>query len=450
MKSLTLLTLLFMLLCVPPIQAADGTREGAVPNISVSGQQPGTIIRETDETYTITPFESVSLNQTQTWQDNRLRAYFDTNIRHLNGFLLFDVTQIPDDDEIVSMTLRCYLENAFGSPYLNPVVDVYYSGDDNWTRMSAVPGSLSLDVLLADNVPFNSYVNSYDFTLNVGAHNWAEDLQDNRICLALKNDVNYYSYVYFYGAYGSPTGPPPQLIINTLSPVPPNLDITMAPVNPPIVIPAQGGSFQFTISIENNGPGQVPFYVWSRIRYPNGQYFPPAGYVVINPPVGVLLSRLKTQNVPSTWMSGIYTYTGFANISYSYPALDSSAFTFEKSVTASGAQACWEASCNGEPFPGETLTSAYTSGSRTTPTTMISPNPFNLTTAISYELRASCLVSLKVYDTAGRQVTTLVDGWREAGTHEVKFDGSSLASGIYLYTLQAGGQTLTEKMLLIK
>jgi hypothetical protein len=47
-------------------------------------------------------------------------------------------------------------------------------------------------------------------------------------------------------------------------------------------------------------------------------------------------------------------------------------------------------------------------------------------------------------------VATLVDGWREAGTHQVTFDGSRLASGIYLYALQAGGETATGKMLLLK
>jgi hypothetical protein len=80
----------------------------------------------------------------------------------------------------------------------------------------------------------------------------------------------------------------------------------------------------------------------------------------------------------------------------------------------------------------------------------LSPNPFNPTTAISYELRAASYVSLKVYDTTGRLVATLVEGWQEAGTHEATFDGSKLASGVYLYTLTAGGNTVTGKMVLLK
>jgi flagellar hook assembly protein FlgD len=78
------------------------------------------------------------------------------------------------------------------------------------------------------------------------------------------------------------------------------------------------------------------------------------------------------------------------------------------------------------------------------------PNPFNPSTAISFKLQAASKVSLKIYDTAGRLVTTLVDGWREAGTHEVTFDGSKLASGIYLAKLTAGDFSQVQKLVLTK
>jgi len=78
------------------------------------------------------------------------------------------------------------------------------------------------------------------------------------------------------------------------------------------------------------------------------------------------------------------------------------------------------------------------------------PNPFNPTTVISYKLPAASHVSLQVYDTSGRLVATLVDGWREAGEHEVIFDGSKLASGIYLYHVEAEGNMASGKMLLLK
>jgi len=80
----------------------------------------------------------------------------------------------------------------------------------------------------------------------------------------------------------------------------------------------------------------------------------------------------------------------------------------------------------------------------------VHPNPFNPTTALSYELRAASRVSLRIYDTAGREVAVLVNGWREAGGHEVTFDGSELASGVYLVRLEAGEVSQVQKLVLLK
>jgi len=78
------------------------------------------------------------------------------------------------------------------------------------------------------------------------------------------------------------------------------------------------------------------------------------------------------------------------------------------------------------------------------------PNPFNPSTTISYELSAKSFVSLKVYDVLGREVVTLVDGRREAGSHKVTFDGSRLSGGVYIYKLVAGSQSSTKKMIFMK
>jgi|GEM_PF-1725877 len=78
------------------------------------------------------------------------------------------------------------------------------------------------------------------------------------------------------------------------------------------------------------------------------------------------------------------------------------------------------------------------------------PNPFNPTTVINYQLPESGAVRLDVYDMAGRQVATLVDGVVSAGRHSVQFDGSELSSGVYIYRLTFGDVILTEKLSLIK
>jgi hypothetical protein len=78
------------------------------------------------------------------------------------------------------------------------------------------------------------------------------------------------------------------------------------------------------------------------------------------------------------------------------------------------------------------------------------PNPFNPETAIRYEVGAVSPVTLTVYDVLGREVTTLVDRTQPAGTYTVTFDAQRLPSGLYLYRLEAGGQTFTRTMMLLK
>ena len=63
------------------------------------------------------------------------------------------------------------------------------------------------------------------------------------------------------------------------------------------------------------------------------------------------------------------------------------------------------------------------------------PNPFNPVTTISYQLTTDSKVSLRIYNMLGQEVTTLVDGEREAGYHREVWDASKVASGTYIYRL---------------
>lgn len=78
------------------------------------------------------------------------------------------------------------------------------------------------------------------------------------------------------------------------------------------------------------------------------------------------------------------------------------------------------------------------------------PNPFNPTTNIKFDIPKSGNVILKVYNELGKEVNTLVNSFRTAGTYEINFEASALSSGIYFYTLNSDGLTATKKMLLVK
>jgi uncharacterized protein (TIGR03790 family) len=78
------------------------------------------------------------------------------------------------------------------------------------------------------------------------------------------------------------------------------------------------------------------------------------------------------------------------------------------------------------------------------------PNPFNPVTMIRFVMPRQDHVTLKVYNSLGQQVATLVDGVESPGVHVATFDGSSLASGVYIYQLKTSDFGSTHKMLLVK
>jgi pectinesterase len=78
------------------------------------------------------------------------------------------------------------------------------------------------------------------------------------------------------------------------------------------------------------------------------------------------------------------------------------------------------------------------------------PNPFNPSTVIKYQVPVTTNVILKVYNILGKEVATLINEAKSTGEYECRFDGSHLASGLYIYTLKAGNTIQSKKMLLIK
>jgi flagellar hook assembly protein FlgD len=83
------------------------------------------------------------------------------------------------------------------------------------------------------------------------------------------------------------------------------------------------------------------------------------------------------------------------------------------------------------------------------------PNPFNPVTQIQYSLPDPVAVSIKVYNTMGQLVTTLIDQYQFAGTYHIEWNGRDdkgnwVSNGLYIYQMYAGSYTQTCKMILVK
>jgi len=78
------------------------------------------------------------------------------------------------------------------------------------------------------------------------------------------------------------------------------------------------------------------------------------------------------------------------------------------------------------------------------------PNPFNPSTEIRYSLPRGGMVTLKVYNILGQEVATLVNDRQGAGVHTVNFEPQDLASGVYMYRLQASDGVLSNRMVLLR
>jgi hypothetical protein len=78
------------------------------------------------------------------------------------------------------------------------------------------------------------------------------------------------------------------------------------------------------------------------------------------------------------------------------------------------------------------------------------PNPFNPVTTIPFTLSERSHATLRVFDGLGREVALLIDEVRDPGRHEIRFDASELASGVYLCRLIAGSATQSRKMALLR
>jgi hypothetical protein len=214
----------------------------------------------------------------------------------------------------------------------------------------------------------------------------------------------------------------------------------MIPDITPVTIPAAGGTFSYTLQTLNTTGAALPLDRWNNAIYPDGETLTILGPWPMTLPTDSGSVPL-TQSVPGRAPAGSYHYILYMG---EYPdiiwATDTLVVT---KLTTGDGLGVEDWTCSDEPVGAGFITPREISLS-------VSPNPFNPTTVFSFELPKASFVKLAVYDVSGRLVATLVDGWREAGKHEMTFDGSGMPSGVYLYRLKAGEFDASDKMLLLK
>ncbi len=214
------------------------------------------------------------------------------------------------------------------------------------------------------------------------------------------------------------------------------------------IIPAAGGTLHYSFSVTNGSSSTVSFDAWTEVQMPNygGWYGPLFTRDALSLGPGGYESRNLVQSVPAAAPTGYYYLYGYVGDYQNLQIYSQDYVYFYKTTTAGyGAVGDWNVtgweeapSCNlAAPQPDKAALNA-------------SPNPFNPTTTLSFSLPAGELVNLTIFNTSGQKVATLVDGFREAGSHQVTWEAQGMPAGVYLLALNAGKTQAVEKIFLLK
>lgn len=215
--------------------------------------------------------------------------------------------------------------------------------------------------------------------------------------------------------------------------------------------PAAGGTLEYTIQGGNSTPALQTVDIWVDITLPDSSIYGP----VVGPVLDFTMSpgwsgdRDRELNIPGRAPEGVYSLKGYMG---EYDPVNpviyaEDHFEFSKTGVDYADTGPWFTD-SGEGFedvmkPPEVLPDSYVQ-------CWCHPNPFNNVTTLSFQLLEEQYVTLKIYDISGRQVAELMDGRFNAGIHEISFDASHLASGIYLYRFTSGENVTSGKLVLLK
>jgi hypothetical protein len=237
--------------------------------------------------------------------------------------------------------------------------------------------------------------------------------------------------------------------------------ITLTPLDPPVVIPPDGGTFAYEVRLQNLTAATQTFQAWTDVLLPNGTpYGPLVGPVSVTLPAGASVTRTLSQRVPYSAPAGTYTYRVFAGPTFGTP-WTSASFPFTKAPPESravGRPGSWSATEAGSYRP---IAATWTADGVDTPEVPratsvtpfplrldpVYPNPVHGRATIRFTAPPGTPTRVEVYDGLGRRVRVLFDATPTEGTHTVAFDAAGLPSGIYLVRLTGAGGTATQRVL---
>jgi hypothetical protein len=224
----------------------------------------------------------------------------------------------------------------------------------------------------------------------------------------------------------------------------------------------QGESFIYAATVANTGDEPIPYDFWTEAVLPNGNtYGPITLHEDVALPPGIAYSfPYLSETVPAIAPPGMYSFILKAG-SYPETALSMDQFPFEvlPGVITDQPALAWTGSGFDQLFRMEGIELSEYSGIAdlvAVPPTEFElatayPNPFNSSTTLTVELPAVADLSVTVFNITGQQVAELANGQFNAGQHNLTFDASNLASGLYFVRATVPGQLdLTQKVVLMK
>jgi thiol-disulfide isomerase/thioredoxin len=223
----------------------------------------------------------------------------------------------------------------------------------------------------------------------------------------------------------------------------PAISVEMMPHNYPIFV-SPGSYFSYIGILENTTTEPQTFDFWIMLHSDLfGFYGPITRYnnITLQPEQRVINFNVR-QDIPAYAPLGEYSYIAVVgDLPQDIVYWDSLLFTVIP--PGSGDNETWNVSSWFDDMPETGLPDEVSLNSNF-------PNPFNACTNIGFSLPAAGDVTLEVFNMLGQKVATLADGHFEAGDHNVAWDASEYASGVYFYKLAVGDKVLTKRMTLLK